>query len=164
MKQSMFLCSSSPSSVLSRSITYQATTTTLDVSASIQQTLQVLSTQQQQQQQMVENEIQEQPSQDLISVTLHSAAHKDYRSLTLARLRRDSTHVKSVTLKHDLARNAVNKSDLKPATNLEVSSDLLEGPIISSASQGSGEYFSRVGERTASTGSGGGGGGVEEEV
>ncbi|KAK9114810.1 hypothetical protein Syun_021607 [Stephania yunnanensis] len=57
------------------------------------------------------SETQEAPSQELISVTLHprsslhAPAHEDYRSLTLARLRRDSARVRSLTLKHDLALN-----------------------------------------------------------
>ncbi|KAK9105638.1 hypothetical protein Scep_022482 [Stephania cephalantha] len=173
----LLLCSSSPSAVLSRPVTHShhthhqaatttttTTTTTLDVSASIQQTLQVLSTQkpqqqqQQQQQQMGVSETQEAPPQELISVTLHprsslhAPAHEDYRSLTLARLRRDSARVRSLTLKHDLALNGVKKSDLKPTTTTTTSSpdahleaSDLEGPIISGMSQGSGEYFSRVG-------------------
>ncbi|KAK9091188.1 hypothetical protein Sjap_024365 [Stephania japonica] len=100
---------------------------------------------------------QNKSEQDLISVTLHprsslhAPAHEDYRSLTLDRLRRDSARVRSLTLKHDLALHGVKKSDLKPSTttatatitDLEASD--LQTPIVSGMSQGSGEYFSRVG-------------------
>ncbi|KAF5806254.1 putative nepenthesin [Helianthus annuus] len=77
-------------------------------------------------------------------VTVHKSSHKTYESVTLAQLARDSARVESPQTRYDLAVNGVKKSDLKPvATELSVES--LEVPVISGTSQGSGEYFCRVG-------------------
>ncbi|KAF9592018.1 hypothetical protein IFM89_011601 [Coptis chinensis] len=82
--------------------------------------------------------------------TLHKSSHKDYKSLTLARLERDSARVNSLNLKLDLAIKGIKKSDLKPSEGVSQYVELkegenLQGPIISGTSQGSGEYFSKVG-------------------
>lgn len=61
--------------------------------------------------------------------SLHKPSHADYKSLTLARLARDSARVNSIV------------TQLDPNFNVEK----LSGPIISGTSQGSGEYFSRIG-------------------
>lgn len=84
-----------------------------------------------------------------MSLTLHSRKsiqklpHTDYKSLTLSRLARDSARVKSLSNRLDLA-TGLSKSDLKINPLLSQSKNLAS-PIVSGTSQGSGEYFSRVG-------------------
>lgn len=74
--------------------------------------------------------------------------HSDYRSLTLARLARDSARVDALAARLDLALNRISKSDLKPV-DVEIERQYgvegLQGPVVSGTSQGSGEYFSRLG-------------------
>ncbi|KAJ0985779.1 hypothetical protein J5N97_004135 [Dioscorea zingiberensis] len=90
-------------------------------------------------------------SRDFLS-TLGSAPHKDYKALTLARLRRDSARVRGITARAALAVQGIARSDLKPMA-VEDEPEVtaigtgkgLQGPIVSGTSQGSGEYFSRVG-------------------
>ncbi|XP_022775811.1 protein ASPARTIC PROTEASE IN GUARD CELL 1 [Durio zibethinus] len=78
--------------------------------------------------------------------SIHKSSHLDYKSLTLFRLERDSARVGSLTTLLDLAVNSISKSDLKPLDNgLEFRAEDLESPIVSGSSQGSGEYFTRVG-------------------
>ncbi|CAH8358481.1 unnamed protein product [Eruca vesicaria subsp. sativa] len=80
------------------------------------------------------------------TLQLHSRAsirgneHSDYNSLTLARLDRDSARVKSLMARLDLA-----KADLKPAITTTSQQQDIEAPLISGTTQGSGEYFTRVG-------------------
>ncbi|KAK3222589.1 hypothetical protein Dsin_009614 [Dipteronia sinensis] len=124
-------------------------TTTLDVSASIQNTLQVVTPSfynQQQQHTLFSS------SSPPLSLQLHSrtsilkSSHVDYKSLTLSRLDRDSARVKSLSTRLDLAITGISTSDLKPLnSDLEFQAQDLESPIVSGTSQGSGEYFSRVG-------------------
>ncbi|XVE85961.1 hypothetical protein DITRI_Ditri17bG0134000 [Diplodiscus trichospermus] len=77
---------------------------------------------------------------------IHKSSHSNYKSLTLSRLERDSARVSSLTTRLDLAINGITRSDLKPIDNgLEFRTEDLESPIVSGSSQGSGEYFSRVG-------------------
>ncbi|PIA39663.1 hypothetical protein AQUCO_02600246v1 [Aquilegia coerulea] len=152
------------SSVFSRTLLETPTTTFLDVSSSIQKTHDLLSFNPD----SIEKQSTSTTSSELSSVddddstsftlqlhsrdTLHKSLHKDYKSLTVARLERDSERVKSLNLKLDLALNGIKKSDLKPSeeeqdkqlVELKEGGDL-QGPIISGTSQGSGEYFSRVG-------------------
>ncbi|MED6201394.1 hypothetical protein PIB30_094480 [Stylosanthes scabra] len=103
-------------------------TTILDVTASIKKTLQVLNFNQSQQLMSSTS-----PSSKL-SLQLHSRAslqkptHPDYKSLTLSRLERDSARVRTL---------------LTRSHSFTVSE--FDAPIISGTSQGSGEYFSRVG-------------------
>lgn len=79
-------------------------------------------------------------------VSIHKSSHLDYKSLILSRLGRDSTRVSSLTARLDLAVNGISKSDLKPLDNgFEFRAEDIESPLLSGASQGSGEYFSRVG-------------------
>ena len=78
--------------------------------------------------------------------SIHKSSHLDYKLLTLSRLGRDSARVSSLTTRLDLAVNGISRSDLKPLDNgLEFRAEDLESPIESGSSQGSGEYFSRVG-------------------
>ncbi|XP_076908119.1 protein ASPARTIC PROTEASE IN GUARD CELL 1 [Bidens hawaiensis] len=77
-------------------------------------------------------------------VSVHKSSHNDYESLTLSRLARDSARVESILTKLDLAVNGVKKSDLKPVETQLFAEDLTV-PVISGTSQGSGEYFCRVG-------------------
>ncbi|KAB2053308.1 hypothetical protein ERO13_A12G169400v2 [Gossypium hirsutum] len=79
-------------------------------------------------------------------VSIHKSSHLDYKALTLSRLQRDSARVSSLVTRLNLAVNGISRSDLKPLdTGLEFGAEDLEGPIVSGSSQGSGEYFSRVG-------------------
>ncbi|KAE8657456.1 Protein ASPARTIC PROTEASE IN GUARD CELL 1 [Hibiscus syriacus] len=78
--------------------------------------------------------------------SVHKGSHLDYKSLTLSRLERDSARVTSLATRLDLAVNGISKSDLRPLhKGSEFGAEDLESPIVSGSSQGSGEYFSRVG-------------------
>ncbi|PON59525.1 Aspartic peptidase [Parasponia andersonii] len=82
-------------------------------------------------------------------ISLHKPSHGDYRSLSLARLERDSARVRSLTTRLDLVLGGASNSDLKPvemnSNGLEFGVEDVQAPVISGTSQGSGEYFSRVG-------------------
>lgn len=126
-----------------------ARTTWFHIPSSIQKSLAVFSAYSQGERSL---EVQKQHvfSSSAFSLPLHSrlavrpTSERDYRSLTLARLERDSVRVKSLQTRLDLAVNGISRSDLKPVVK-ELQDEKLEGPIISGTSQGSGEYFSRVG-------------------
>lgn len=155
----LFLCFSFHlfPSVLSRDLpettASRPTTTLLDVSSSLQQALSILSFDPQttnpfsQLQQTVPSFVN---STFSFSVQLHSREsiyktyHKDYKSLVISRLERDSSRVKAITARVQLAVNGVSKSDLKPL-DVEIQPQDLSTPVTSGTSQGSGEYFSRVG-------------------
>lgn len=62
--------------------------------------------------------------------SLFNAHHHNYRSLVLTRLRRDSARVSWIT-------SHLNKSNLRP--------EHLSAPVTSGVSQGTGEYFARIG-------------------
>ncbi|KAJ7943191.1 Aspartic protease in GUARD CELL-like protein [Quillaja saponaria] len=141
--------------VQSRSLPKSSKTTVLDVTASIQKTHTVLSFNPEAYTQELHNQ-QEQSSSPSNSLTLklhsrasiHKPSHGDYKSLTLARLERDSARVRSLITRLDLAANGITQSDLKPVDNgngFQFGAEELQGPIISGTSQGSGEYFSRIG-------------------
>lgn len=135
-------------------------TTILDISVSIQKTLDILSFDPQDHDLVIPQE-QEQSEQSISSSfftvklqsrdTLLKSTHKDYETLTLDRLKRDSIRVQSLNTKIDLAVKGISKSDLKPLQvgkefdELKSQEGKIEGPIISGLSHGSGEYFSRVG-------------------
>lgn len=133
--------------VLSRNLLSSSKTTVLDVSASIHKTLNFdtnsINT---------FNQKEETSYSSSASLTLqlhsrssiHKHAHNDYNSLTLARLERDSVRVKSLQTRLDLAINGITRSDLNPVYT-ELGAEELEVPVISGTSQGSGEYFSRLG-------------------
>ncbi|XP_060214884.1 protein ASPARTIC PROTEASE IN GUARD CELL 1 [Lycium barbarum] len=134
--------------VLSRTTPDEASRTkTLDITSSIQKTLNPFSVKTFNSFKQQENTVS---SSSLLSFQLHSrvavrgTSHKDYNSLTLARLQRDSTRAKSLQTKVDLVVQGIGKSDLKPMET-EFQAEKIEGPIISGTSQGSGEYFSRIG-------------------
>ncbi|CAM0878563.1 unnamed protein product [Alopecurus aequalis] len=74
--------------------------------------------------------------------------HASYKSLVLARLRRDSARAAAVTARASLAADGITTSTLLPAdTNplYSASAADIQGPVVSGVGQGSGEYFSRVG-------------------
>ncbi|PPD82497.1 hypothetical protein GOBAR_DD20585 [Gossypium barbadense] len=76
--------------------------------------------------------------------SVHKTHHTDYKALVLYRLERDSARVDSLSTKLLLALNGVKKSQLRPLPT-QIQAEALSTPIISGTSQGSGEYFSRVG-------------------
>ncbi|XP_022954867.1 protein ASPARTIC PROTEASE IN GUARD CELL 1-like [Cucurbita moschata] len=75
---------------------------------------------------------------------LRNAGHTDYRSLVLSRLDRDSSRVKSLNDRLEFGSTDLTRSDLQPL-NTDILPEDLSTPIVSGSSQGSGEYFSRVG-------------------
>ncbi|KAJ0264387.1 Protein ASPARTIC PROTEASE IN GUARD CELL 1 [Hirschfeldia incana] len=75
--------------------------------------------------------------------TLLAAHHKDYKSLVLSRLERDSSRVASIISKVRLAVEGTTDS-----SETRYQPEELTTPVISGASQGSGEYFSRLGVGT----------------
>ncbi|KAF8407844.1 hypothetical protein HHK36_006981 [Tetracentron sinense] len=148
-----FFFASSFSSVVSRTLSHTPETILLDITSSIQKTFDVLSfdpaTLQTQQEQEKTTSSSSSFSLQLHSRdSLHKSSHNDYKSLILSRLERDSARVRSLNTKLDLAINGIKRSDLKPMENsegVEAKAGDLESPIVSGTSQGSGEYFSRVG-------------------
>lgn len=118
---------------LSSSVHYQE----FDVKSSMQktQTLFNLSPQT-----IQEEDVAKTPSSPL-SFTIHSRAsiavpkEKDYAAVTKARLARDSARVDSLMTHLKLSLN--NFSNFEP--------EQIQAPLTSGASQGSGEYFTRVG-------------------
>ncbi|PSR89216.1 Protein ASPARTIC PROTEASE IN GUARD CELL 1 like [Actinidia chinensis var. chinensis] len=137
------------------------TTTVFDVGASIQRTLDVLSFDPQNSKPNLElQKLDAQPSSSSsssshssFSLSLHPRSslqktrHKDYKQLTLARLARDSARVDSLGAKLELAINGIRRSELKPVGTNSTSfePEKLQTPVTSGKSQGSGEYFSRIG-------------------
>ncbi|XP_047327075.1 protein ASPARTIC PROTEASE IN GUARD CELL 1-like [Impatiens glandulifera] len=135
-------------STFSRSLTH--TTNLLDVAASTQRTLDLLSYNSQSSHNL--EEMKPVVTSSSLSFSLHprSSVHKplhgDYAQLTKSRLDRDSSRVKSLYNKIELILAGVNRSELKPAVSSELlRPEALETPITSGVIQGSGEYFSRVG-------------------
>ncbi|KAK3015433.1 hypothetical protein RJ639_006143 [Escallonia herrerae] len=131
-------------SISSRTLSTHSTTL-LDVSASLHRTKQVLSEQTEQQ----EAQIAESPSSPF-SLTLHPRAslakphHKDYQTLTLSRLARDSARVDSLNSRLHFSLAGLKRSDLMPVEAVIQPNDL-SSPVTSGMSQGSGEYFARIG-------------------
>lgn len=121
------------------------TSTTLDVADSILKTKYTSSFRLNKQE-----EQSQYPSSSSFSLQLHSRAsvrgteHKDYKSLTLARLHRDSARVKTLTARLNLAINNITKPDLEHTMHTTEQEEI-EAPLISGTTQGSGEYFTRVG-------------------
>ncbi|KAJ4960981.1 hypothetical protein NE237_020891 [Protea cynaroides] len=138
-------------SAFSRSLPEGFKTTALDVSASIQKTLDVLSfdpaTETLQEQSITTSSSSFFTLQLQSRYAIHKSTHKDYKTLFLARLERDSARVRSLNTMLDLAIRGIKKSDLKPidTDGYEAQAEDLQGPIVSGMSQGSGEYFSQVG-------------------
>ncbi|KAI3746008.1 hypothetical protein L6452_08423 [Arctium lappa] len=135
--------------LLHLSLLAAATTTTLDVSSAVQKTLDLLNptTTSLQQQQLHKT------SNSSFSFTLHPRSsihnhrHHNYEALTLSRLARDSHRVTSLTTRLEFALAGTNKSDMKPVidTDSMIKPQGLSTPVTSGISQGSGEYFARVG-------------------
>ncbi|KAK6249625.1 Xylanase inhibitor [Theobroma cacao] len=129
-------------------------TTTLDVSSSLEQAQHILSFDPQSLTSFVQAQSAapffNSSSSSVFSIPLHSRGslrkthHTDYKSLVLSRLDRDSSRVDSLTTKLQLALNGVKKSELRPLPT-EIRPEALSTPVISGTSQGSGEYFSRIG-------------------
>ncbi|KAJ4765494.1 Eukaryotic aspartyl protease family protein [Rhynchospora pubera] len=87
-------------------------------------------------------------SRDFLPFSTHHRRPNDYQSLTLSRLNRDAMRVSAITSRISLAVDGVKRSDLKPMAQGKLFSTMeeaIEGPIVSGTSQGSGEYFSRIG-------------------
>ncbi|KAK4760408.1 hypothetical protein SAY87_005301 [Trapa incisa] len=145
---------------------HPSSTTLLDITSSLRQARNVLSSKPRTtplNHQQEEEEEEAQHTSSSIVLQLHPRAsigkpqhwhHTDYRSLTLARLARDTARVKSLASRLDLALNRISKSDLKPVDlkieqqqqyRYEYGVQGIQGPVVSGTSQGSGEYFSRVG-------------------
>ncbi|KAG9449569.1 hypothetical protein H6P81_009534 [Aristolochia fimbriata] len=110
-------------------------TTTLDVSASLEKTLAILSVDRRASD---GGATAEASSFDASTVSLHSrdllkgsAEHEDYRALTLARLARDSARAEALATKLNVAVKGIRKSDLTP-----LQTEDLEGPV----SYGDGSY------------------------
>ncbi|XP_072983647.1 protein ASPARTIC PROTEASE IN GUARD CELL 1-like [Typha latifolia] len=134
------------------------TTTTLDVSASLSAAHGAISFDPTQSSHPMEQSLYgADATAGKLSLRLHSRDFlpfplrpTSYKSLTLARLARDCARVDAITARLALAVDGVKKSDLKPASDKRMAASTLtteaiEGPIVSGTSQGSGEYFSRVG-------------------
>lgn len=135
------------STVLSRNLLSSSRTNVLDVSASILKTLNFDTNSINTFNQKEETSYSSSASLTLqlhYRSSIHKHAHNDYNSLTLARLERDSVRVKSLQTRLDLAITGITQSDLNPVYT-ELGAEELEVPVISGTSQGSGEYFSRLG-------------------
>lgn len=151
----LLLSSSSLPISFSRTVPYeysQIDTATLDVSATLQQTRDVLSFSPQMiQEEAIDAEAAAASGSFRLRLhtreTLTEPTHEDYRSLVLSRLTRDSARVSSLNVKLALALGNVTRSDLKPARlgSEMLRPEELSTPVVSGISQGSGEYFSRVG-------------------
>ncbi|KAI4365837.1 hypothetical protein MLD38_021788 [Melastoma candidum] len=78
--------------------------------------------------------------------TLYPAPrHENYASLLSARLARDASRVRSISLRLAMKLSNTTHSLLYPSSSSEVAStDSLSSPVVSGVSQGSGEYFSRL--------------------
>ncbi|WZZ72172.1 hypothetical protein YC2023_083542 [Brassica napus] len=115
------------------------TSTILDVADCIRKTKDASSFQLNQQDEQIHS-----PSSSF-SLQLHSRAsvrgneHPDYKSLTLARLDRDSARVKFLMARLDLATNNISKADLKPCKALEVS-ECRNATCLYEVSYGDGSY------------------------
>ncbi|KAL5553486.1 hypothetical protein UlMin_040887 [Ulmus minor] len=149
----LFVFVSSSGFVHSRSLSQTSKTTLLDVTASTQKTIRVFSLDSKPTWPFQQQSFEEASSSSL-SLELHSrisllkSSHKDYKSMTSARLARDSARVRSLATRLDLALAKISHSDLKPIdkySGLSFGAEDVEAPIISGTSEGSGEYFSRVG-------------------
>ncbi|KAM1262452.1 hypothetical protein ACFX13_028246 [Malus domestica] len=73
---------------------------------------------------------------------------KDYKSLTLTKLARDSARVNSLHTKLQLALQGIKRGDLE-LMHIEIQPQGLSTPVVSSVSQGNNEYLSRIGVRTS---------------
>ncbi|CAK9316841.1 unnamed protein product [Citrullus colocynthis] len=136
---------------LSRSLPPTAKTSVLDVAAAIQRTQQIFVLEPKSSMRD-ENTVSDSSSLTLqlnSRISVMQTSHSNYKSLTLSRLKRDSARVRSLTARIDLAIRGITGADLEPLGNSgggsQFGAEDFESPIVSGASQGSGEYFSRVG-------------------
>ncbi|XP_030521526.2 protein ASPARTIC PROTEASE IN GUARD CELL 1 [Rhodamnia argentea] len=129
-----------------------APTATLDVAGSLQNTQRVLSFDPLSRTPFSDQEQEQTPSSSF-SVRLHPresllrTPYAEYEALVLARLARDSARVDALAARLALALNNVTRTDLTPLLT-EVQPEDLSTPVVSGTSQGSGEYFSRIGVGT----------------
>ncbi|XP_028792832.1 protein ASPARTIC PROTEASE IN GUARD CELL 1 [Neltuma alba] len=151
----LLFCLSVLHSASSRSLSSESSefsTAVLDVSASLEQAQKLLTFNPEK---LRPNNLQDEEtkiasSSSSFSVRLHSretllnSQHKDYKDLVLTRLNRDSARVNSLNTKLQLALDQLNRSDLHPIET-EIQPEDLSMPVSSGISQGSGEYFSRIG-------------------
>lgn len=138
----------SHSSVFSRILPETSTTTTsiLNVADSIHRTKYTSSFRLNQQEEQTHSASSSFSLQLHSRVSVRGTEHSDYKSLTLARLNRDTARVKSLITRLDLAINNISKADLKPISTMYTTEEQdIEAPLISGTTQGSGEYFTRVG-------------------
>ncbi|KAG7577740.1 Xylanase inhibitor N-terminal [Arabidopsis thaliana x Arabidopsis arenosa] len=155
---SLFLTTTDASS---RSLSTSPKTTVLDVVSSLQQTQTILSLDPTRSSlTTTKPESISDPvffnSSSPLSLELHSrdtfvaSQHKDYKSLVLSRLERDSSRVAGIAAKIRIAVEGIDRSDLKPVNNEDTryQPEALTTPVVSGVSQGSGEYFSRIGVGT----------------
>ena len=81
--------------------------------------------------------------------SLLSSGHRDYRALLLSRLARDSSRVDSLNARLQLALYDIDRSDLKPSEITDGENQILpedlSTPVVSGTSEGSGEYFTKLG-------------------
>ncbi|KAE9595740.1 hypothetical protein Lal_00031057 [Lupinus albus] len=136
---------SSPLLTHSRTTPLRPKTTLLDVASSIQKTQNIFAFNQQ----LHSSSSFYSNSLSTLSLQLHSRAslqnpsHFDYKELTLSRLARDSARVKSLQTRLDLSLKRVSQTDAQQQDSFIFNE--IQGPIVSGTSQGSGEYFLRVG-------------------
>ncbi|XP_010527532.1 PREDICTED: protein ASPARTIC PROTEASE IN GUARD CELL 1-like [Tarenaya hassleriana] len=145
---SIFFLLLSHSTVLSRILPETLkTTSVLDVAGSIQTVKEIASLSHEMTAFRLNQQEEQSPASSPLSLKLHSRAsvreneHRDYRTLTLSRLERDSARVRSLVTRLGQAVNGASLADLMAKTTTAE----IEGPVVSGTSQGSGEYFSRVG-------------------
>ncbi|GKV25081.1 hypothetical protein SLEP1_g34576 [Rubroshorea leprosula] len=135
-------------STLSRTLP-ETTTMELDISSALQQAQHILSFDPEVVNPFTQQQEAENPSSSFSLQlhhrdSLHKTQHKDYKSLVLSRLARDSARVDALTTRIRLALDNVTGSELQPIPT-EIQPEELSTPVVSGTSQGSGEYFSRVG-------------------
>ncbi|KAG2315863.1 hypothetical protein Bca52824_018985 [Brassica carinata] len=148
----------------SRSLSIPHKTTVLNVASSVQQTQHILSihpTRSSLATTRPEFESKSIPlflnSSSPLTLQLHSRDtlfpsqhNKDYKTLVLSRLERDSSRVAGIFARVRFSVDGIDRSDLKPVHNDETTyrPEELTTPVVSGVSQGSGEYFSRIGVGT----------------
>ncbi|GLT44162.1 hypothetical protein SLA2020_180760 [Shorea laevis] len=135
-------------STLSRTLP-ETTTMELDISSALQQAQHILTFDPEVVNPLTQQQEAENPSSSFSLQlhhrdSLHKTQHKDYKSLVLSRLARDSARVDALTTRLRLALSNVTGSELQPIPT-EIQPEELSTPVVSGTSQGSGEYFSRVG-------------------
>ncbi|KZV54236.1 hypothetical protein F511_33168 [Dorcoceras hygrometricum] len=122
----------------------------LDVSASLLQARRVFSPEKPAADTVNLQAVELRTSNTSLSLTLRSRSSlirryhrtlENYTSLTRSRLARDEARVHSLLSRHSLSVSGFSNTDLEPV----VETEQLESPVTSGISQGSGEYFARVG-------------------